>query len=310
MAMLKNLSHVQRIIPFTVLIASCVMYAKMTKNNELIIARAIGLSSIQFLTPSLVAILLFGLVNIAIINPVTVYLLTKYEKIEALYLKGQASLLALSPTGLWVKQIDINDQQSILHALRVAQEDQEIFDITFYMIDQHGKFEKRIDAANAKLHDGFWEVKNAVITSEKHNIARQESMNILTNLSFKQIQESVIPPETISFWKLPRFIEIAETSGLSAVKHRLYFYKTLISPLYMLAMVLIGAAFAMSLPRQGRAGKQMMLGVLVGFFIYFVSDMIFAFGLASKLPVIIAAFSPTILCIIFGIYLQLHQEDV
>lgn len=310
MAMLKNLDHVQRVIPFVALIASIVMYSKMTKSNELIVARSIGLSSLQFLAPSLLAILLFGLINITIINPVTVYLLSKYEKIEALYLKGHASLLALSPTGLWVKQIDMNEQQSILHALRVAQEDQEIYDITFYMIDDKGRFQKRIDAETAKLHDGYWEVQNAVMTSEKHNIVHQEKMNVLTNLSFKQIQESVIPPETISFWKLPRFIEIAEKSGLSAVKHRLYFCKTLISPIFMLSMVLIGAAFAMSLPRQGMAGKQMMMGVLVGFFIYFISDMIFAFGLASKLPIILASFSPTVLCLAFGAYLQLHLEDL
>jgi lipopolysaccharide export system permease protein len=309
LAMLKNLDHVQRIMPFVALIASVILYSRMTKSNELIVARSIGLSSWQFLAPSLIAILLFGLINITILNPITVYMLSKYEKLEATHLKGQASLLALSPTGLWIKQFDVNDQQSILHALRVIQEDQEIYDITFYMIDNFGKFQRRIDAENAKLKDGYWEVYNAVVTSEKHNIVKHDEMKVLTNLSFKQIQESVIPPETISFWKLPSFIEIAEQSGLSAVKHRLYFYKIFISPVFMLSMVLIGAAFAMSLPRTGRAGKQMMLGLLVGFFIYFLSDMIFAFGLASKMPAILAAFSPTALCLIFGSYMQLHMED-
>jgi lipopolysaccharide export system permease protein len=309
MAMLKNLDHVQRVVPFVALIASVVLYSKMTKTHELIIARSIGLSSWQFISPALVAIFLFGIINITIINPVTVYLLTKYEKIEALNLKGQASLLALSPTGLWIRQVDIHDQESILHAFRVVQDEQEIFDITFYMIDNHGKFQKRIDAERAKLRDGYWEVSNAVITREKHDITKYESLNVLTNLSFKQIQESVIPPETISFWKLPKFIDIAEQSGLSAVKHRLYLYKIIISPLFVLAMVLIGAAFAMSLPRTGRAGKQMMFGVMIGFFIYFLSDMIFAFGLAGKMPILLAALSPTALCLMLGMYLQLHMED-
>ncbi len=309
MAMLENLYHVQRVMPFIALIASVMVYSKMTKTNELIVARSIGLSSWQFISPALIAIFLFGVINVTILNPVTVYLLTKYEKIEALHLKGHASLLALSPTGLWIRQIDIHDQESILHALRVSQDEQEIFDITFYMIDNQGKFQKRIDAERARLKEGYWEVNNAIVTREKHEITKYDNLNILTNLSFKQIQESVIPPETISFWKLPRFIDIAEQSGLSAIKHRLYLYKIFISPIFIISMVLIGAAFAMSLPRTGRVGKQMMLGVMVGFFIYFLSDMIFAFGLASKMPMILAAFSPTALCLMLGIYLQLHMED-
>jgi lipopolysaccharide export system permease protein len=282
----------------------------MTASNELIVTRSAGLSLWQFLLPSLVAALLVGVINVTIINPITVYMLAKYEKIEAFYLKGHTSLLALSPTGLWIKQTDSNRQESILHALRVAQDEQELYDITFYMIDHKGRFERRIDAAQARLKEGFWEVIEATVTREKHDIRTLDRMNVPTNLSFNQIQESVIPPETISFYQLPRFIEIAEQSGLSAVKHKLYFLRILTSPLFMVAMVLIGAGFSMSLPRHGKVGKYMIFGFLSGFAIYFVSDMILAFGIARKVPVLFAAISPTILCLLIGSYINLHNEDL
>jgi len=310
LGVLKNFDRLQRVIPFVGLISSVVLYAKMTKNNELAVMRSAGLSIWHFLAPSLAAMIFIGFINITIFNPITVYLLAKYEKVESYYLKGQTSFLALSPTGLWIKQDDDNNRNSILHALRVVQLDKELFDVTFYNTDESGGFIERIDASKAVLNDGEWKVYNAVIMREKHDIEAIDELSIPTNLSFRQIQESVIAPETISFWQLPRFIEIAEKSGLSAIKHKLYFFKILMLPFFMASLVLIGSSFAMSMPRQGNTGRLTMTGIMAGFFVYFISDVIFAYGLSGKIPIIISAASPTLLCLVLGLYLHLHREDL
>lgn len=309
MAFLKNLDHVLKILAYACLIATIVTYSKLTKTNELIVARAAGFSVWQFLAPVVLFVFLFGIFNITTINPIMSLFLKKFEKLESQYLKGHASMMALSPTGLWIIQTDNNGNKNILHALRVLQETNEIYDVTMYFVNEKGKFVKRIDGSKAALEDDHWHVSDAVSTAAEHQEMRYDVLDVPTNLSFKQIQESMISPETVSFWQLRTFISIAEESGLSAMRHKLYFFKLLASPILLSALVLIGSFFALSLPRSGRAQRNIVLGLVVGFVIYFVSDVLFALGLSGKMPLMLAAFSPALICSIAGLYIIIHIEE-
>lgn len=309
MALLKNLDHVLKILAYVCLIATIVTYSKLTKTNELIVARAAGFSAWQFLAPVVIFVFIFGIVNVTAINPLMSLFLKKFEKYESNYLKGHASMMALSPTGLWIIQSDNEGKKNILHALRVYQEKNEIYDITMYFVNDSGKFIKRIDAEKAVLEDGNWHLENATSTAERHDEKKYEELDIQTNISFKQIQESMISPETVSFWNLRSFIKIAEESGLSAMRHKLYYYKLLASPILLAALVLIGSFFALSLPRSGKSQRNVVIGLFVGFFIYFMSDVLFALGLTGKIPLILAAFSPAMICSLAGLYVIIHIEE-
>ena len=50
-------------------------------------------------------------------------------------------------------------------------------------------------------------------------------------------------------------------------------------------------------------------GVVSGFLLYFLSDVVFAFGLSAKVPVTLAAWTPTGVSLIFGASMLLHLED-
>ena len=50
-------------------------------------------------------------------------------------------------------------------------------------------------------------------------------------------------------------------------------------------------------------------GVISGFLLYFLSDIVFALGLSAKLPVRSAAWTPTGVSLIFGASMLLHLED-
>jgi lipopolysaccharide export system permease protein len=62
---------------------------------------------------------------------------------------------------------------------------------------------------------------------------------------------------------------------------------------------------------QRRGGATLMIvgGVASGFLLYFVSDIVFALGLSSKIPVTLAAWTPTGVSLIFGCSMLLHLED-
>src|SRR5690606_21288129 len=99
---------------------------------------------------------------------------------------------------------------------------------------------------------------------------------LITTLSADQIQESFSAPETISFWELPGFIRTLNAAGFSAIRHTLYWHSVLSLPFFLCAMVFFAAAFSLRPPRQGKIGMMMSGGVLSGFIIYFLSDLVAA----------------------------------
>jgi lipopolysaccharide export system permease protein len=43
--------------------------------------------------------------------------------------------------------------------------------------------------------------------------------------------------------------------------------------------------------------------------LYFVSDIVFALGLSAKIPILLAAWTPAAVSMIFGASMLLHLED-
>ncbi len=300
----------QRVFPFAVLFGGMLAFARLTRNHELVVARAAGVSVWQFLLPALFLAFFLGLLKIMIFNPLASATLTRFERLEASRFEGRKSLLSISQTGLWLRQ-STRQGQSVIHAERVLQEerDVELFDVTVFVYGKDGRFVKRIQARDARLEDGFWYIQDAwILTPEQKPLYKSEHQ-LETDLTPGRIQDSFAPPETMSFWTLPAFIKALEEAGFTAIRHRLYWHSLLATPLLMCAMVLIAATFALRRIRRGGAAFVIVGGVFTGFLLYFFSDLIFALGLSGSIPVVLAAWTPSGVAILLGLTMLLHLED-
>lgn len=311
LALMKNYAGLAKTLPFTFIISTLLTYINLTKSFELVVARSSGMSVWQFIAPSLLVALGFGLLLILVFNPLGAAMLKQYEKIEAIHLKGHESLLSVSSNGLWLRDYNKSEGKiRIIHALRLSQESKEFFEVTVFVLDANYRFIERIDADRMQLNDKKqWNLFSAIVTDIKYKQTSVEEMHINTKIAFLQIQESLVSPETISIYHLPSFINATQASGLSTIKHTNYFYKILLSPFLYASMVLISINFATSLPRSGKIGLSLFSGLMFGFLLYFISDIINAVGLSGRIPIFIAAASPTIICLSIGGYLTLHYED-
>lgn len=312
MAFFRVPSLLEKIAPFAVLIGGMLTLTRLTRTQELVISRASGVSAIQFLTPAFMLYVTLGVFLLAVFNPISAVMLARYEQLEARYFSGKASLLAVSSSGLWLRQQDMENGkrvEKIVHALRISQKDLELYDFIIFMFDDKNRFQKRIDAQKARLEPGRWVIENALITAPNIPARRETLVTVPTTLTLNQLQDSFAAPETLSFWQLTSFIRALEQAGFSAIKHRMHWHKTLAIPFFLCAMIMIAATFALRLQRGTSPGIVISAGVFTGFVIYFVSDIIYAMGLSSSLPVALAAWAPTLCCLLVGVALLLHFED-
>jgi lipopolysaccharide export system permease protein len=125
MALLKLPHMGQQTFPFAVLFGGMAAFWRLTRNYELMITRAAGVSAWQFLLPVLIIAFLLGVFRVTVFNPLASATLSRYERLEAVRLKGRSSFLAISPGGLWLRQA--NDQgQSVVHAGNILQQGIEV----------------------------------------------------------------------------------------------------------------------------------------------------------------------------------------
>ena len=308
MCILKLPFLVQQLLPFCVLLGATLAFWNLARANELVVTRAAGVSVWQILAPPTAIAILVGVVQVSLFNPLASAMLSKFEQMEARYLKRSVSLLSVSSAGLWLRQSDATGQ-SVIHANRVAQSDMSLSDVIIFLFEGDDHFIGRIDAENARLRDGYWDIRNAWISSPNKRPYHVTTHRMDTDLTLNKILDSFASPETMSFWQLPRFIKILEKAGFTGHRHKLYWHSLLASPMLMAAMVLVAAIFALRASSRAGAAWSISGAVLCGFLLYFMSDLVYALGLSASIPALLAAWTPAGVSTLLGLSALFHIED-
>lgn len=317
MAILKLPATAEKIYPFAVMIGGMVALSRLTRSSELVVTRAAGVSVWQFLLPGVVVALVLGVFFAAIMNPIGSYSIGRFDRMEGKYISNQPSQLSVLPSGLWLRQSEVTTiafknfsaREYIIHAVRMNQADYSLEQVMILFYDASGRFAGRVDAPSARLEPGHWILPQATISAPESVPALAPILEIPTNLTIQQIQDSYAAPETFSFWQLPGFISVLEKAGFSALQHRLHFHSLMAMPLLLSGMLLLAAVFSLRPPRRGRTGMLIVSGLTVGFFIYFMTNIIYALGSSGELPIALAAWAPSIIVIMVASSLLLHLED-
>jgi lipopolysaccharide export system permease protein len=299
---------IQKLMPFGVLFGTMLTFQRLTRTHELVAARAAGVSVWQFLTPALLVALGLGVFTVLAFNPLASVLVARYEALDHKFLSQPSSLISVAPGGLWLRQPEA-DGDLLIHARQMNPDTGALAHVVVFAFEADGRFASRVDAAQARLRPGFWELRNPLLSNPDGSSRSEPVLEIPTDLTPVGIQESFAPPETLSFWDLPSFVSELEAVGFSAREHRLYWHGLLALPLLLCAMLLIGTTSSLRLVRYGGTGLLVAAGLATGFLFYILSDVVFAIGLSGRLPAIFAAWIPAGVAVLLGLTTLLHLED-
>lgn len=317
MVLLKLPYMMETFLPYGVLIGGMLALTRLTRSQELVVARASGISVWQFLFPLLALGLMIGALSIAVLNPIAAAMVARYEQLEGRYISGRPSLLTISESGLWLRQREsaaavINGktvEEYILRAQRISQADMSFSNVTVFTFSPDDGFIARIDAEQARLGNGYWEFTDATLSAPGLMPEGQALYHLPTKLEISEIRDSFAEPRTLSFWQLSRFIHTLEEAGFDALRHKVHWHATLALPVLLLGMVLLAAVFSLRLPRKGRGGLMVLGALVAGFVLFFLINLFHAFGYSGSLPVALAAWAPPAILIMSALAALLHLED-
>lgn len=308
-----------QILPFAILLGGILAFWRLTRSSELVVARAAGISAWGFLSAPVLVALMAGGVGILAISPLSSAMLAKAERLDYAYLRATAGLTALAGGRLWLRQADrdlepmgvaILSGRPVVPERNAAPAGFTLGDVSVWRLSADDRPLARIEAPRARLLPGRWVLEDAVsFAADRGEATPPRSITLPTELTPGRIETSFASPDTLSLWALPGFIEVLEEAGFSAVRHRLHFQSLLALPVLAAAMALLAAGFSMRSSRRGGVARMVGAGVAAGFALFVLDKITGEFGEAGTLPVMLAAWAPTVAGLLLALSLLLHMED-
>ena len=317
LSLMKLPQIIEQTLPFALLVAAMMAFTRLNRRSELSIIRASGISAWRFLTPLIVLGLALGFFTMMVLNPIAARLSESFEMTRDQLLNAGQPTLAVSDTGIWLRQGD-ESNQIVIHAKRVEEGGVNLRDVKMIQEERlyaDGRptndyaFARRIDADRAILRDGFWQLEDVVENVPNQPPEFKSNLAIPTSLDAVTLLDKFASPSTIGFWDLPRFVSQTQAAGLDASRYKMRLNALLALPALFVAMALIGAVVCLRLQRMGGNSQLLAIGSLAAVGLYFFTQFSSSLGATGAAPAMVAAWSPPLFVLFCTLTFIAYRED-
>ncbi len=301
-------------LPLIVILASLFMFLGFARSSEMVVTRAAGRPALVTLLAPALTVFLLGLLALTILNPIAAATSKEFQRITQALTGGDVSVISFSSEGFWLRQGD-GTSQTVIRASRTNPDGTELFDVSFFSFSIAGQPLNRISASEARLEEGRWALRDVKIwdlrdlTNPERAAVERKVFWVASTLTADRIQDSFAAPSSIPIWEMPGFIAELKQAGFSPRKHQVWFQVELASPLFMVAMMLLAAAFTMRHTRLGKTGLMALIALLSGFGVYFLRNFATILGENGQIPIAVAAWTPPMAALFLALGIILHLED-
>lgn len=312
MAFSKLPRTIDMIFPFVVMIAAMASFWKLSKSQEYVVTKAAGVSIWSFLSPILLSAFMIGFINIMFVNPFSSKMYEFHETLDYQLKTRNPDAILFNSKGLWIREAINKDDVMILQGKSVRMDKGIVFvmSVSIIEMDNIARPIRRLEAYIGELGKGYIELKDVKIYKQGEKTEFVPSLKYNTTINIDRIRENFIEPDAISFWDLPSTIRFYEASGFAVAKHYLRYLSLWASPFLLASMVLIAAMFALRAnTRKGGVMLMIVGGIATGFIVYFMSQVIYAFGVNGYIPTWLAVWAPFFIISSVGISVLLQIEE-
>ncbi|SNR42034.1 LPS export ABC transporter permease LptG [Puniceibacterium sediminis] len=314
LTLLNTPQALYQMLPLVMILASIALFLSLSRSSELVVTRASGRSGLAAIfAPAMVAALI-GVIAVSMANPIVAATSKRFSDLVERYDNGGINVLSIGSEGLWLRQGD-DMGQTVIRAARANPDATTLYDVSFVAYSPEGGPMRRIEAAEATLEAGAWVLHNAKTWPLESGVnpetaaTRQDELRVPSTLTQDNIRDRFGNPSAVSIWDLPDFIRDLEQAGFSARRHQVWLQMELARPLFLVALLLVGAGFTMRHSRLGRTGISVLAAIMLGFGLYYIRNFAQIMGENGQIPSYLAAWVPPVAALLLAMGLILHMED-
>jgi len=296
--------------PLGVLIAVLVSFGILSQRNELTAIKASGISLYRVTLPIflLAAMLSAGLF---LFEHFLIPQANRRQDAVRNRIKGRPAQTYLRPDRRWI----LGDGSRIFYYNYFAPDERVLGGVTVFEFNPETfQLSRRISAARARwetplngwvFEEGWMRELDgsAVRAFQTFPVRLFPELHEPPSYFLKEVRQS----SQMNFLELSRYVQDLRQSGFDVVPLDVQFHKKFSFPLFALIMAFIAVPFAFSLGKKGAlTGIAISMGIAIAY--WAVSSLFEALGNLNELPAVAAAWSPTLIFGLGGIYLLLRVE--
>ncbi|MBA2648835.1 MAG: LPS export ABC transporter permease LptG [Legionella sp.] len=285
--------------PMASLLGCLVGLGVLANNSELIVMRAAGMSIGQIagsvLKASLIVILLVTVLGETLVPFLTHY--AKDYKVSAL--TGGQSMR--TSQGIWLHyQHDFILIGTILPNMVLQ-------DVYQFRFDDNQQLKLAKHIQEIKTVNGQWiayGIKETEFAPDSTKVSQLSSAPWDVAVRPNILKISSIEPGSMTLHQLNQYLREQKRTQQNAHMYQLSFLQRIAQPFTTMVMMLLSIPFIFGPLRSSTMGSKLLVGAAVGFGFYIVNSFLGPISLVYQWPPAIAAFAPTIVFALLGLYLM------
>ncbi|WP_103173134.1 LPS export ABC transporter permease LptG [Paracoccus sp. SY] len=318
LAALNVASSFYSILPLLTVLAGIALFLNLARTSEMVAIRASGRSALKVVTAPAVTAVLVGALTVAVLNPLVAVTGARFDEAVAEIDRNSRQTVSVGDSAVWLRQAVAQGTeeagQIVIRARRASPDATTLYDATFMVFDEAKGPVRRIEAREARLAPGRWELSDVrdyplSDTNPEAAATSADRMELASDLTAQRIREGFGRPEAVPVWNLPGFIAGLERAGFSAARHKVWLHMELARPFLMAAMVMIAAAFTMQHVRGRNTGGAVLLAFGAGIGLFFLRNLAQVLGDNGQVPPWLSGWTPPLVGGLLALTLILARED-
>ena len=302
----KIFSIAYQIAPIMVLVATLISFGLLSRTNEIIACKALGMSLYRLSIPVILAAGFVAALSGVLQSEVLAASNERASELRSI-IKGSPNTQARnSADRRWL----FGKGNYLYNYGFFDEERQQLHRLQIFKFDENYRLTDRLWAQRANyVEDGWWTLASGWSRSwegadETGFVQFNEPQKYHLGENPEYFRGGLRKPEEMDFAELRAYIHDLKSSGQNVPQLEVALYNKIAYPVITLVMALVALPFAFRLGRQGALygiGLSLVLGVVLMIFLSIFS----ALGENSILPPVVAVWSPSGIFAIFSLYLFL-----
>ncbi len=303
--LLKTFAIVYQISPIIVLVATLISFGLLSRTNEIIACKALGMSLYRLAIPVVLAAGVVAALCGVLQSEVLAASNERAAELKAM-IKGQQPTQMHRADRRWL----FGKGNYLYNYAFLDDELQQLHRMQIFKFDDQYRLTDRLWAQRATyVEDGWWTLSNGWARSwdgqvETGFVEFEEPMKYHLGEGPEYFRGGLRKPEEMDYRELRRYIQDLRSSGQDVPQLQVALHNKIAYPVISLVMALVALPFAFRMGRQGALygiGLSLVLGVVLMIFLSTFS----ALGENNILPPIVAVWSPSAIFAVFSLYLFL-----
>ncbi|MEW6088028.1 MAG: LPS export ABC transporter permease LptG [bacterium] len=281
------------ILPIICLIAVQLAFSRLSRQNELVIFKVSGISTIRAISPILFFSLLLSAGALIFNETIVPVSNANFKEIKNQKIYKRTYIINE------IKQnVSYYDESGKMYFIKLIDPDRGVINgLTIYEFDKNYGLIKRYDALSAKWLGKHWILENGFLRTfdgrERAKSFKLQKVSITeTPADFVRKQKD---PMEMSFYNLRDYVRKMKNSGLEFKKEIIELYTKISYPFTCFFIVLLGIPFALKTGRKGTFILSVGLSLLFGFIYWGIIALFKALGRSDVLSPMLSAWGANIL---------------